>query len=222
MGNISPPSYDEPSEDPSNKNENPNDVNDVNDVNDDISQLDDLIPAPGLDINTPGVKSDDSNNILDGFEPSKKIATRPNLTKTTARGFLKRNPSVNNYNHMNLSLNANDDSYSSEVDVLGRRLKKRMVDLADLQPGYLSKSMVFSGDPESHPVFRFKSMAMSKQNEDYFNLSPESSDHDKELEEIEMKRKEDLSNGVVLVNRKRILNFETGSFPGYYLNLRND
>jgi hypothetical protein len=62
----------------------------------------------------------------------------------------------------------------------------------------------------------------STQDDDFFNKETGSSDPNQPLREIEMLRKDSLSNGVVIVDRKRILNVETGNFPAYYMDLRKD
>jgi hypothetical protein len=91
-----------------------------------------------------------------------------------------------------------------------------------IRPGYLDKNIVFTGNTKKHPVFRFMQKSLSGQDDDYFNKETGTNDPNKPSKEIEMLRKEGLSNGVLVVDRKRICNFETGKYPEYYLDLRKD
>lgn len=107
--------------------------------------------------------------------------------------------------------------YSQITDL---REKMRNFRSRKAKPGYLDMNLVFSGNAKKHPVFRFKSL--SRQEDDFFNRDSHTSDPNSPLKEIEMLRKENLSNGVLIIDRKRTCNFETGKYPSYYLDLRKD
>lgn len=92
------------------------------------------------------------------------------------------------------------------------------------QPGFLDQNLIMRGDVKKNSNFRFaqvKSHKM-KQDDDFYNPQVGSNDINKPVKELEIIRKEGLSNGIVTYDRKRICNFETGDFPEYYEDLRKD
>lgn len=64
--------------------------------------------------------------------------------------------------------------------------------------------------------------ARFKQDEDYYNPNTGQTDRQKPMEEIEIIRKKGLSNGVIIFDRKRTVNFETGKYSHYFSELRKD
>lgn len=104
----------------------------------------------------------------------------------------------------------------------GNRLFGRPRRVNKVRRGYLDVNMVYSGKLSRHPGYRFLQKSLSRQDDDYYNKENGSSDPNIPSKEIEMLRKESLSNGVLIVDRKRTCNVETGKYPEYYLDLRRD
>ncbi len=88
--------------------------------------------------------------------------------------------------------------------------------------GYLDVNVAYSGKLSRHPNYRFLQKSLSGQDDDYYNKENGSSDPNTPSKEIEMLRKESLSNGVLVLDKKRTCNVETGKYPEYYLDLRRD
>ncbi len=65
-------------------------------------------------------------------------------------------------------------------------------------------------------------MRFSQQSDEYFNPNLTNTDLSNPGKDSEMIRQEGLSNGIVLSNKKRTANFETGEFPEMYLDLKKD
>ncbi len=80
-------------------------------------------------------------------------------------------------------------------------------------PGYIDPQANITSPPN---------MRFAEQDEDYFNPKGKSSDANIPGKEIEIIRQEGLSNGIVLVNKKRTANVETGEFTEMFSDLRKD
>ncbi len=113
---------------------------------------------------------------------------------------------------------------SSEISKLrGKSFwAKRGIKDKKARKGFLDVNMIYSGKLSRHPNFRFLQKSLSGQDDDFFNKENGSSDPSLPSKEVEMLRKESLSNGVLVVDRKRTCNVETGKYPEYYLDLRRD
>lgn len=103
-----------------------------------------------------------------------------------------------------------------------QRLWSRSKPFNKVRRGYLDYNLIYSGKLSRHPGYRFLQKSLSGQDDDYYNKENGSSDPNVPSKEVEMLRKESLSNGVLVVDRKRTCNVETGKYPEYYLDLRRD
>lgn len=97
----------------------------------------------------------------------------------------------------------------------------------EIRPGFLdinytNKGRVKKNRNNRKLNFRFMQKSMSGQDEDFFNKDSGATDPNYPTREIEMIRKDGVSNGIILVNKKRICNFETSKYPEYYMDLRKD
>jgi hypothetical protein len=61
-----------------------------------------------------------------------------------------------------------------------------------------------------------------KQDDEFFNVNEGSSDRNFPLKDLEILRKEGLSNGLIMFDRKRTANIESGKYSKYYTELRKD
>jgi hypothetical protein len=97
----------------------------------------------------------------------------------------------------------------------------------EIKPGFLDVNFVdnkgkFYRNERRNKYPRFVQKFMAGQDEDFYNKDSGSTDPNNPTKEIEIIRKEGVSNGIILVDKKRICNFETSKYPEYYMDLRKD
>ncbi len=92
-------------------------------------------------------------------------------------------------------------------------------------PGYMDSDRLLSRSPvfgKNHlPRFRF-SQTNSPIDNEYLNQLSGSTDPLKPALHYEQVRKQGTSNGVLLNNKRRTVNFETGDYPEMFSELRKD
>lgn len=118
------------------------------------------------------------------------------------------------------SRNFDEENLEETDNVETKLLEVKETRVKDIynSPGYiLPYANIDSSQAENNKYY--KQMRFTAQNDDYFNPNQKSSDPMNPGKEIEMIRQEGLSNGVVIVNKKRTANFETGEYPSEEINL---
>lgn len=87
-----------------------------------------------------------------------------------------------------------------------------------MKTGYLDVIIINrGGDTQNNNKYtRFK------QDEDYYNPDVGAKDRMNPMEEVEIIRKQRLSNGIVMFDRKRTVNVETGKYANYFQELRKN
>jgi hypothetical protein len=91
-------------------------------------------------------------------------------------------------------------------------------------PGYMDSDSFFKNsklDKNSLPKFRF-SQTNSPIDNEFLNPNAGSTDPMRPPIHIEEVRRKGTSNGVLLNNKRRTVNFETGIYPEMYLELKKD
>jgi hypothetical protein len=96
-----------------------------------------------------------------------------------------------------------------------QELEHKYAEFAEMRPGYLDVNMVTKRS-------KGRNMHRFKQDDDFYNPNIGSNDVQQPTKEMEILRKEGLSNGIVTFDNKRTVNFETGSYPEFFNALRKD
>ena len=88
-------------------------------------------------------------------------------------------------------------------------------------PGFINPTANLNSNLSTGPSNSFR-FSQKKPKDDQPSLQPWFYNRGNPPRDSEIIRKSGLDNGVVLFKRKRTLNFETGKYPQYFMDLRVD